>query len=103
MTITVWETPSCVQCKMTKRKFDTDGAVYDRRDLSAPANAETLQAFREQLGGAPDAMLQMPIVTTDTETWQGYQPDKVQKAAQKQAAQQQAVLQAPSMAGPGVG
>lgn len=104
MTITVWETPSCVQCKMTKRKFDTEGTVYDRKDLSAPENAETLQSFREKLGGSADAMLQMPVVTTSTETWTGYQPDKIKQVAQQQAHHYSAtVLQSPAMTGPGVG
>ena len=103
MAITVWETPNCVQCKATTRQLDSEGAVYDRKDLSAPEHAETLAAFREQLGGHSEAVLQMPVVTTPTETWQGYQPDRIKQATQQQVSQQAAMLQAPAVPGPGVG
>lgn len=97
MTITVWETPGCMQCHATKREFNREGALYERNDLSAPEHAATLDEFRQQLGGSPDAQLLMPVVTTDTETWQGYQPDKIQAAAQHQTAQNQSMIQPPTV------
>lgn len=103
MTITVWEAPGCMQCNATKREFNKEGAFYDRKDLSASEHAATLDAFRQQLGGSPDAQLLMPVVTTDTETWQGYRPDKIQAAAQQQASQYQPMIQPPSVSSPGIG
>lgn len=103
MTITVWEAPGCMQCHATKRAFNKEGASYDRADLSAPEHAATLDEFRQQLGGSPDAQLLMPVVTTDTEIWQGYRPDKIQAAAQQQTIQHQTVIQPPTVSSPGIG
>ena len=70
MKITVWTTPACVQCNMTKKQFDKLGIRYEEQSLAD--NPEQLEAFKEQ------GYLQAPIVTTDIKTWTGFRLDKIQ-------------------------
>ena len=67
--VTVYTTPNCVQCNMTKREFDKAGIEYTVVDLST--NPEKTAEFKE-LG-----YLAAPIVTTDIKTWSGFKLPKI--------------------------
>lgn len=73
MLITVWSTPNCVQCMMTKRELDKRGIEYQALDLTE--HPDQLEAFKEQ------GLLQAPIVTTDTKVWSGFRLDKIKSLA----------------------
>lgn len=73
MQITVWSTPNCVQCMMTKKEFDRLGIAYEAKDLTE--YPEQLEAFKEQ------GLLQAPIVTTDIKVWSGFRIDKIKSLA----------------------
>lgn len=71
--ITVWSTPNCSQCMMTKRQFDKLGIAYTAMDLTEhPDKAEEFK----NLG-----YLQAPIVTTDIKIWSGFRIDKIKSLA----------------------
>ncbi len=71
--VTVYTTPNCVQCNMTKRQFDKLGVEYSVVDLSEnPLKAEE---FKQK------GYLAAPIVTTDTKTWAGFKPAKINSLA----------------------
>ena len=69
MQITVWSTPNCVQCMMTKRELDKRGIKYEAKDLTE--HPDQLEAFKEA------GLLQAPIVTTDIKVWSGFRLDKI--------------------------
>lgn len=77
MTITVWDKGEqfCGQCRATKQAFDKAGVSYQTRDVTAPENADQLQAFKDA------GHQQSPIVETPTDTWSGFRPDRVKAAA----------------------
>ncbi len=66
---TVYTKPACVQCDMTKRMLDKMGIEYDTVDIT-----EDAAAF--------DMIVEMgfksaPVVITDSDSWAGFQPDKI--------------------------
>lgn len=67
--VTVWSTPNCVQCMMTKRELDKRGIEYVAKDLTE--NPEKLEEFKAQ------GLLQAPIVETDIKVWSGFRLDKI--------------------------
>lgn len=67
--VTVYTTPNCVQCNMTKREFDKAGIEYTVVDLST--NPKKTAEFKE-LG-----YLAVPIVTTDVKVWAGFKLSKI--------------------------
>ena len=69
MKITVWSTPNCVQCMMTKREMDKRGIVYEAMDITE--HPDKLEEFKAQ------GLLQAPIVTTDVKVWSGFRLDKI--------------------------
>lgn len=71
--VTVWSTPNCVQCMMTKREFDKRGIEYVSMDLTE--HPDQLEAFKEA------GLLQAPIVTTDVKVWSGFRLDKIKSLA----------------------
>jgi len=73
--VTVYTTPNCVQCNMTKKLLDRNGIIYAVEDLTAEKNAEKLEEFRSQ------GYSQAPIVTTDTKIWSGFKPSKIESLA----------------------
>lgn len=76
-TVTVYSTPSCVQCKGTYRKLDQHGVTYEVVDLST--NAEAMAAIKEMdYSQAPVVVVREPGATEDTR-WQGYRPDLIEK------------------------
>lgn len=67
--VTVYSTPNCAQCMMTKRKMDSLGIVYEEVDLTkVPKKADE---FKE-LG-----FTAAPIVTTDSKIWSGFRLEKI--------------------------
>ena len=73
--VTIYTTPACVQCQMTKKKMDQLGIIYTVEDLTDPKNAAKLAQFKEQ------GLLQAPIVTTDRKVWSGFKPAKIDSLA----------------------
>ena len=77
-TVTVYSTPSCMQCKATYRALDSKGINYQVIDVSADAEAAE---FVKGLG-----YVQAPVVVTDDEHWSGFRPDKIADLSQRLAA-----------------
>jgi glutaredoxin-like protein NrdH len=73
MAITVYTKPSCVQCNATYRALENKGLEYEIFDLSVDEKA--LETVKE-LG-----YLQAPVVITDTDSWSGFRPDKIDELA----------------------
>lgn len=71
--VTVYTTPNCVQCNMTKRQFDKLGIDYTVIDLDS--NPSKLAEFKK-LG-----YLASPIVTTDIKIWSGFRLPKIRALA----------------------
>jgi len=71
--VTVYSTPSCVQCQMTKKQFDKLGIEYTEVDLTE--HPEKVAEFKEQ------GLLAAPIVTTDIKVWSGFKPGKIASLA----------------------
>jgi len=66
---TVYVKPSCVQCDMTKRMLDKQGTEYQTIDIT-----QDQEAFDMVVGmGFQSA----PVVITPTDSWAGFQPDKI--------------------------
>lgn len=73
MSVTVYAKPACVQCTATKRKLDQLGVEYDTIDLLTTEGAlEKVRALGFQ---------QAPIVITDSDSWSGYQPERLSNLA----------------------
>lgn len=80
MTITVYSTPTCVQCTATYRSLNSNKLDYDVIDLTA--DAEALVYVREQLG-----YNQAPVVVAPDGThWSGFRPDLIAQLATTRAA-----------------
>lgn len=73
MQITVWSTPACVQCMMTKREMDKRGIKYEAKDLTE--HPDKLEEFKAK------GLLQAPIVVTDIKVWSGFRIDKITSLA----------------------
>lgn len=70
---TVYVKPACVQCDMTKRFLDKNGISYETVDITQDSDALDMI-----LGmGFSSA----PVVITDSDSWAGFQPDKLQRLA----------------------
>ena len=70
---TVYTKPSCVQCDMTKKMLDKIGVDYNTVDIT-----EDSAAMEMVLGlGFKSA----PVVITDTDSWAGFNPDKINSLA----------------------
>jgi len=70
---TVYTKPTCVQCDMTKRFLDKNGVAYNTIDITEDPSA--LEMILEM--GFSSA----PVVITNSDSWAGFQPDKLQKLA----------------------
>ncbi len=79
MTVTVYTKPACVQCNATYRALDKKGIAYDVVDMSQ--DPEALERVRG-LG-----FMQAPVVVTDTDSWSGFRPDKINALAEAAATQ----------------
>ena len=67
--ITVYTKPSCVQCDATKRHLKKLNLEFDTVDIT------TDQAALDKILGM--GFQAAPVVITDTDSWAGYQPDKI--------------------------
>lgn len=74
MTVTVYTKPACVQCNATYRALDKKGIAYKTVDISQ--DPEALEQVRS-LG-----FMQAPVVMTDSDSWSGFRPDKINELAQ---------------------
>lgn len=69
--ITVYTTPACPQCSMTKKKLDDLGIEYEVVDVST--NVDSLDYVRS-LGYS-----QAPVIVTEDDSWSGFRPDKIKE------------------------
>ena len=77
MTVTVYTKPACVQCNATYRALDKKGIAYKTVDMSQ--DPEALEQVRA-LG-----FMQAPVVMTESDSWSGFRPDKIEQLAQASA------------------
>jgi len=70
---TVYTKPSCVQCDMTKRMLDNLGINYDTVDITED------EAALEMILGM--GFKSAPVVITDTDSWSGFNPEKINSIA----------------------
>jgi len=75
MSITVYSTPSCVQCKATYRALDKQGVPYEVVDVTTDAQA---LAMVHGLG-----YVQAPVVVAGDEHWSGFRPDRISAVAER--------------------
>ncbi|GFZ82336.1 glutaredoxin family protein [Nesterenkonia alkaliphila] len=94
--ITVWTKDPCVQCDAVKRKLDKEGVPYQTQNLEAPENAATVEKFRQR------GLMHAPVVQTQTETFAGYNPTKLQSAISNYRAQSGPAMTGPDVSGPSV-
>lgn len=72
--ITVYTSPACIQCTMTKKALDRAGIAYREIDVQADTTAA------DQLRAAGHQAL--PVIDAgNAGTWTGFQPDKIQQLA----------------------
>lgn len=71
--VTVYTTPSCPQCEMTKKMLTREGVEFTVVDLSE--HPDKVAEFKEQ------GLLAAPIVTTDVKIWSGFKPAKIMSLA----------------------
>lgn len=65
---------NCVQCRYAKRDMDAKGITYEYCDTQEdPKYVTHLQSL---------GFTQVPVTETETETWYGFQPDKISGLAQ---------------------
>jgi glutaredoxin-like protein NrdH len=69
MPVTVYTTPSCVQCETTKRFLDRNAIPYVTVDLSEDVEA---LAMVKSLGYSA-----APVVVTENGHWSGFRPDNL--------------------------
>ncbi|WP_036321782.1 glutaredoxin family protein [Microbacterium sp. B24] len=81
--ITVYTSPSCVQCAMTKRKLDELGVHYAVVDLAVPEHAEAHTYVTGVLGykAAPVVAVYLGAENDLADHWQGYQPERLEALA----------------------
>lgn len=77
MQVTVYSTPSCVQCTATYRALDRQGIAYEIVDLTQDAAAlEKVKAL---------GYSQAPVVFAGDDHWSGFRPDKIGNLAKAAA------------------
>lgn len=67
--ITVYTKPSCVQCDATKRHLKKLDLEFETVDIT-----ENQEAYDKIVAMGFQAA---PVVITDTDSWSGYKPDKI--------------------------
>ncbi len=78
MSITVYTSPSCVQCEQTKKYLTSKDLAYDIVDLSE--NEEAMEMV-QSLG-----FKSAPVVISDAGNWSGFRPDIIAKLAEAKLA-----------------
>lgn len=71
--VTLYSKPNCQPCKATKRGLTQKGIAFDEIDITTNAEARELVL---SLG-----YKQAPVVVTDTESWSGFKPGKINEIA----------------------
>lgn len=75
MTITVYSTPNCVQCMMTKKFLDRFRVEYSAVDLSEdPVAHEMVKSLGYQAA---------PVVIAGDLHWSGFRPELLEMAIKK--------------------
>lgn len=93
--LTVYTTPSCMGCEMTRRQLDKAGVAYEAVDLSG--RPDLVEQFRGE------GLLQAPIIETpDGQRTAGFDPSRI-KAIVAAATPQQAPTGAPGPSDSGGG
>jgi glutaredoxin-like protein NrdH len=73
MSITVYTSPSCVQCEQTKKYLTSKDLAYEVVDLSEnPEAMEMVQGLGFKAA---------PVVITDKGNWSGFRPDIISQLA----------------------
>lgn len=71
--ITIYTTPTCVYCKMTKEFFKSNDIQYEEKDVAMDAKArEAMVDKSHQLG--------VPVIDIDGEIFVGFDKDALSKA-----------------------
>jgi glutaredoxin-like protein NrdH len=74
--VTVYTSPTCQPCRMTKLRLTRGGVEYDEVDLTADEHAETLAALKRSM--QVEGMMPMPVVAIDgVVEWAEFRPDKI--------------------------
>lgn len=73
MTVTVYTTPTCVQCESTKKLMDKNGIEYSVVDLTQDDDAMSMV---RDLGYSS-----APVVVAGDAHWSGFRPDKITSLA----------------------
>ena len=74
--VTIYTTPSCVYCKMTKEFFKENSVKYDEKDVSTDAKARDEMVSKSgQLG--------VPVIDIDGEITIGFDKEKISKLLNK--------------------
>lgn len=73
MQVTVYSTPSCVQCNRTYKELDKKGIAYTVVNL---AEDEAAMSHVRGLGFSA-----APVVEADGDIWSGFRPDKIRSLA----------------------
>jgi glutaredoxin-like protein NrdH len=70
---TVYTKPSCVQCDQTKKLLDKNGVEYTTVDIT-----QDQEAYEKIVSMG---FLAAPVVVSGTESWAGFQPDRINSIA----------------------
>jgi glutaredoxin-like protein NrdH len=74
MQVTVYTTPTCPQCEMTKKTLTRGGVNYEVVDLSTDPQA--MSYVKEELG-----YVSAPVVVAGTQHWSGFRLGAIQNLA----------------------
>jgi glutaredoxin-like protein NrdH len=69
MNVVIYTKPNCVQCNMTKKRFQDNGVAYTTVDITEDADA-----LDEMIAKGFKAA---PVVNVGDLWWSGFQPDKI--------------------------
>jgi glutaredoxin-like protein NrdH len=70
---TVYTKPSCVQCEQTKKLLDKNGVEYTTVDIT-----QDQEAYDKIVSMG---FLAAPVVISGTQSWAGFQPDRINSIA----------------------
>lgn len=73
--VTVYSTPSCVQCKATYMALDKAGIEYEVIDLAT--DAESREMVTKDLGYSSAPVVIVEYADGTAEHWAGFQPAKI--------------------------
>lgn len=71
--VKIYTKPGCIQCKMTKRKFDELKIPYIEINVIEDQNA--LEYLKNQ------GLQSLPVVETSNDTWTGFRPNMIETLA----------------------